>query len=306
MIITASADHTTPRIAAIGTFDGVHLGHRHLIDKVCALGREHGLTPTIVTFSSHPRRVVDPGYRIDMLTDIDERIASIMENGIEDVILLRFDETTRNMSARDFIRLLHSDYDVQALVMGFNHRFGHDKAVGFDHYFTIGREEGVDVISADEFVPDHAPKVSSSAIRRLLKEHRPEEAADLLGHPYGIKGTVEHGKELGRTIGFPTANIVPSNPETLIPGNGVYAADVILPDGIRRRAILNIGHRPTVDTKDAPVSIEAHILDFNGDLYGQTIRVEFLRFLRHECRFGSLDELRHQLTADASQARELI
>lgn len=305
MIITAQHDHTRRRIAAIGTFDGVHLGHRHLVDTVCARGSKLGLTPSVVTFSNHPRRLVDPGFRIDMLMDIDERIKALSDSGIKDVIVLKFDSSVRAMSAREFIRRLHADYDICALVMGFNHRFGNDRLTDFEQYRTIGAEEGVTVIPADEYVPDCAQSVSSSAIRRMLRERRPEQAAKMMGRPYRITGIVEHGKELGRTIGFPTANVAPANPDQLIPGNGVYAADVVLPDRSRRRAILNIGHRPTVDTADAPVSIEAHILDFEGDLYGKLITIEFLRFLRSERRFSSLDGLRRQLEADAAEARKI-
>lgn len=305
MIITAQHDHTRRRIAAIGTFDGVHLGHRHLVDTVCDRGRELGLTPSVVTFSNHPRRLVDPGFRIDMLMDIDERIKALSDSGIKDVIVLKFDASVRAMPAREFIRRLHADFDIDALVMGFNHRFGSDRLTDFEQYRTIGAEEGVTVIPADEYVPDCTQSVSSSAIRRMLRERRPEQAAKMMGRPYRITGVVEHGKELGRTIGFPTANVAPANPDQLIPGNGVYAADVVLPDKSRHRAILNIGHRPTVDTADAPVSIEAHILDFDGNLYGKLITIEFLRFLRSERRFSSLDGLRRQLEADAAEARKI-
>lgn len=305
MIITKRHDHTRRRIAAIGTFDGVHLGHRHLIAAVCTRGRELNLVPSVVTFSNHPRRLVDPEYRIEMLMNIDERIKALSDNGIEDVILIGFDASVRAMSAREFIRRLHSDYDVDALVMGFNHRFGSDRIADLEQYRPIGAEEGVTVITAEEYVTDGATSVSSSAIRLMLRERRPEQAARMMGRPYRITGIVEHGKELGRTIGFPTANVDPGNPDQLIPGNGVYAADVILPDNTRRRAILNIGHRPTVDTADAPVSIEAHILDFDGDLYGKTVTVEFLKFLRSEQRFSSLDGLRRQLEADATEASKI-
>lgn len=305
MTITSPNDHTHRRIATIGTFDGVHSGHRHLIDIVCEQGRLSGLTPSVVTFTNHPRRLVDPEFKLDMLMDADQRIDSLSKAGIKDVIMLPFDASTRRMTAREFLRMLHDRYDVDELVMGFNHRFGHDKLTDFAQYLAIGREEGVTVIPADEFIPEGSSAVSSSAIRRLLREHKPEEAARLLGRPYSLRGIVEHGKELGRTIGFPTANVAVSNPDRLIPGNGVYAADVILPDGQRRRAMLNIGHRPTVDSQNAPISIEVHILDFDGDLYGKAITIEFLHFIRPEKRFNSLDELRARLEADAAIAREL-
>lgn len=303
MILTEQSDHSHPRIAAIGTFDGVHLGHRHLIDELCRQGELYGLVPTVVTFANHPRRLVDPGFKLDMLMSVEERIEELTNAGIADVILFKFDNSTRTMSARDFLRRLRRDFDVKVLLMGFNNRFGHDRIADFDRYREIGREEGVDVIRSDEFTSDEAPSVSSSIIRNALNSYHPETAAALLGHPYSITGTVEHGKELGRTIGFPTANLRPTNPDRLIPPDGVYVAEAVLPDTTRRRAILNIGHRPTVDSESAPKSIEVHILDYDGDLYGQKIQIEFLHFIRKEQRFESLDQLRRQLESDAEKAR---
>lgn len=303
MIITTPTDHTHRRIAAIGTFDGVHPGHLHLIETVCAQSRVLNLTPSIVTFSNHPRQVVDPHYRLDMLMNVEQRVAELLKAGIEDVILMTFDASTMGMTAREFMYKLHRNYDVYALVMGFNHRFGHDKISDFSQYLDMGAEEGIEIIPADEFTSDDgSTSVSSSTIRQLLLDNKPEEATRLLGHPYRLIGTVEHGKELGRTMGFPTANIVPTDRTILIPADGVYVADVELPDGVRRRAILNIGHRPTVDSPDSPKSIEAHILDFDGNIYGKTITVDFLRYLRRERKFSSLEELRAQLAEDAHKA----
>ncbi len=306
MIITSPTDHTHRRIAAIGTFDGVHPGHRHLIETIRTKGLALNLTPSVVTFSNHPRQIVDPEFRLDMLMSVEDRVKELLKSGIEDVILIKFDSSTMAMTAREFMRKLHRDYDVDALVMGFNHKFGHDKVSDFSHYLTIGAEEGIKIIPADEFTHvASGSSISSSAIRRLLRENKPEEAMRLLGHPYRLSGKVEHGKELGRTIGFPTANIVPTDHSVLIPADGVYVANVKLPDGEYRRAILNIGHRPTIDTPDAPKSIEAHILDYDGDLYGATVSVDFLKYLRPERRFSSIADLRSQLEEDAGNARAI-
>lgn len=305
MIISAQTDHTHRRIAAIGTFDGVHLGHRHLIDTVCAEGIATGLIPTVITFNEHPRRVVNPEFKFDMLTSIEERIKALTQAGIEDVILMQFNAATCAMTAKEFIEKLHADYDVDVLIMGFNHRFGSDRIKDFPTYRAIGQEVGVRIIAAEEYASNDMLHVSSSSIRHLLKDRNPETAAKMIGHPYNIKGIVEHGKELGRTIGFPTANISPVDRDQLIPGNGVYAANAVLPDGTSHRAILNIGHRPTVDSANAPISIEAHILDFDGNLYGTVITIEFLKYLRPERRFSSLDELRSQLEKDSAEARKI-
>ena len=165
---------------------------------------------------------------------------------------------------------------------------------------------GVEIIAADELTMKDCPRVCSSQVRTLLQQARPDEAARLLGTPYRIVGRVVHGKELGRTIGYPTANIEPTDPSCLIPAKGVYAASVTLPDAAVYPAMLNIGHRPSVDQANAPISIEAHILGFDGDLYGKTVSVDFLRYIRAEQKFPSLDALRARLDEDARMVHDIF
>ncbi|MDE5706399.1 riboflavin biosynthesis protein RibF [Muribaculum sp.] len=305
MLITAQYDHTHRRMATIGTFDGVHLGHRALLSQLISEARKAGLIPAAVTFTAHPRRKITPAEAPMMLMSPQQRAEAIMSAGVDDVILLDFDEKMRHMSAREFLELLHTHYDVDALLMGFNNSFGHDRPKGLDAYRAIGEETGIRIIGAAELTVEGCCRVCSSEAREMLLQARPDEAARLLGAPYRIIGRVVHGKELGRTIGFPTANIKPLATECLIPANGVYAAAVTLADGTTYPAMLNIGHRPSVDTPLAPVSIEAHILGFDGDIYGTTVAVDFLHYMRRERKFPSIEALRRQLVDDAAAVLEI-
>lgn len=306
MNLLTSYDRTRPRIAAVGMFDGVHAGHRHLLDVLCQAGDEMGLSPTVITFRNHPRKVVNPGSRVEMLSTLDDRLDMLSHAGIADCVVMDFDDGLRSMSARDFIVMLRDGYSVKAMVKGFNNRFGHERNLDMDDYIRIGREEGVEIICADEYRSVATPSVSSSTVRKLLHEHEVGKVAELLGRPYSIRGRVIHGKKLGRQLGFPTANIEPIGDSILVPGNGVYAAFATLSDGSRHRAILNIGHRPTVDGCDSPVNIEVHIMDYDGDLYGTEMRIEFMAFLRKEMRFSGLDELKAQLARDVEAANALL
>lgn len=304
MLLT-QPDHSHRRIVSVGMFDGVHEGHRALLRDLLDKGAELHLRPAAVTFRCHPRHLVKPGNRVAMLMSLDERIDKLHRCGIEDVILLDFDEKTRMMSARDFMVMLHNSYDVKAIVMGFNNRFGHDRPEGIEAYREIGAPLGIRVFAAKEYRCDPSLAVSSSAVRHLLASCEVKKATRLLGHPYRLAGRVVHGKELGRTIGFPTANIEPLDSDSVIPGNGVYAVEVHLPGGITRPGMLNIGHRPTVDSPYAPPSIEVNIFDYDADLYGKPVAVDFIAFMRHEQAFESISELTRQLAADRDEARRL-
>ncbi len=288
------------RIAAIGMFDGVHTGHRVLLDYLEEQGRARGLHPAVITFENHPAEVVAPERAPRLLSDATQKLHLLRAAGVTDIILLHFDDALRRLSAKEFMSMLHTDYKVDCLVIGYDHRFGRDRSEGFEQYVEIGRDLGVEVLRAPELAG-----ASSSQIRRLLSEGRVGEASELLGRPYYIDGTVVAGKRLGRTIGFPTANLQPTDKRLLIPRRGVYVADVRIDDEpMPRRAMLNIGHRPTVDKEGAPDTIEVHVLDYSGDLYGHIMRVYFLHRLRSEQAFDSLEGLRIQLAKDRKAAAE--
>lgn len=308
MNLITKHDTSARRIAAVGMYDGVHAGHRFLIDYLGVEARSRGLVPSVVTFSRHPLTVVRPLEAPALLNTLDDRVRLLAEAGAHDIILLSFNDALRHMSAREFLTLLRKKFAIEALVLGFNNHFGHDLIEGMEQYKAIGRETGVEVIPAPEYRGPGAP-VSSSVIRRHLTEGRPDEAARLLGSPYAIRGKVINGKKLGRTLGFPTANLEMPPAPILIPKPGVYAAYVTTPDGIRRPAVVNIGYRPTVsDTGSSTraLSIEAHILDFVGYIYDEEITIEFMKYLRGEKAFPTTTRLAEQVKEDTADTRKLL
>lgn len=319
-------------IATIGFFDGVHQGHVFLIRQIKEQAQELGLAPVVVTFSNHPKSLLNirkpsltsanhqPSHRL--LTPIDEKEERLKAAGIHHCIILPFTKELSLMSAHDFMMLLRDKYNVKALMMGFDNSFGHECARGKDYqsmadspncfpaYQTIGKELGIIVTKAEPMLIN-GEKISSTTIRTLVKEGRIKEANNLLGYHYTITGTVVEGRHIGRTIGFPTANIHPSSTDKLLPANGVYAARV---GGLK--AMVNIGTNPTVSrlvskqqnnkTTKQQISIEAHIIGRDADLYGQTLNVELTKWLRDEKHFASINELKKQLTADREEVSKLL
>lgn len=308
MRLITRSDSSTRRIAAVGMYDGVHAGHRFLLDYLRLEAKGRGLTPAVVTFSRHPLALVRPLETPALLMSLEDRVNALADAGAEDVVMLSFNDSLRRMSASEFLSMLHRRFGIDALVLGFNNRFGHDRLEGLDRYRAIGDEVGVDVIQAPEYRGAGSP-VSSSAIRRRLIEGHPAEAAVMLGGHYRLRGKVVNGRKLGRTIGFPTANIEPVEPQALIPKTGAYAAYVVTPDGVRRKAMVNIGYRPTVDEEQAGerrISIEAHIIDYSGYIYDEEVMVEFVDYLRPERRFESTDKLKSQLATDRKNVVKML
>lgn len=281
-------------MVSIGTYDGVHRGHRFLIEHLRQESENRGLKSGVVTFKNHPQSVVNPQHTPKTLSTLDERLALLEETGIDYCILLNFDERLRSYTAEEFMTTLLNDYGVNALILGYDNRFGRDRINCIDGYREIGKRLGVEVIQA----PELKGNISSSTIRSLLLNGDVEAANEALGYEYSLTGIITAGKQLGRTIGFPTANLDVNDKNKLIPANGAYATIAITADGSKHKAMVNIGRRPTVDVKDAPITIEAHLLDFNSDIYGQSLTLKFIKFLRPEKRFNSLEELSAQLSCD--------
>lgn len=275
------------KAAVIGVFDGVHRGHQHLLQQLVTEARKRDLQPIALTFNRHPLELVNPEATPRRICSYDERLERLRREGVEP-FTLDFTPEMRRMSARQFCEYLRS-IGVDLLLMGFNNRIGSDRRRGIEL-----TDEPIEVIVASEL--PHAG-VSSSAVREAICDGDLEHATQLLGHPFTIEGEVVEGRRIGRTIGFPTANIRPFSPDQLLPPLGVYAGRVG-----RHDAVINIGRRPTLDNGD-DISIEAHLLDFRGDLYGQTLRLEFLRRLRPERKFSSLDELKAQIQKDIDNAK---
>lgn len=286
----------SPCVATIGFFDGVHLGHRHLIAQVRAEAGQRGMASAVVTFATHPRQVVNAAYLPQLLTSPQQKLELLAQTGIDEVIVLPFDSSMAKLSAHDFMRdILKAQINVRVLMTGYDNRFGHNRTEGFREYVGYGKTLGMRVERAEALVLE-GEKVSSSLVRRLLGEGCAADAARFLGRCYTIEGRVGHGFQEGRRMGFPTANIVPTLPEQLIPQSGAYAARVRIGLGDWLPAMINVGSCPTFAHEQT--SIEAHIIGFEGDIYGSTVTAEFVQRLRGENRFDSEEALKAQLTSD--------
>lgn len=291
-------------IATIGFFDGVHIGHCHLINMLKKVARERGVEACVITFDRHPRQVVQPEWCPEMLTTLEEKNQLLEATGIDRCEVLHFDREMANQSAHNFmLHTLKEKLGVSILVTGYDNRFGHNRSEGFEDYVRYGNEIGIEVIKGEELT-DGSNNVSSSSIRRMLKEGRIEDATRCLGREYQLTGTVVGGEHIGRTIGFPTANIRPDDSSKLIPANGVYAVDVWSQAGDinRERAMLNIGTRPTFN--GTATTIEVHIPHFAGNLYGSTLSIAFLRKIREERKFDSPEALVEQLNKDLNNIEQ--
>ena len=278
------------RIATIGFFDGVHKGHKYLFRQLDRIASERGLSPMIVTFGEHPRVALQSDYVPQLLTTAEERRALLSAYG--EVLMLPFAEI-QPLTAAEFMTRLKDEYAVEILLMGYDHRFGSDRLKHAQDYRRIGESLGVEILTMNEFVEGEL-HVSSTEIRLALENGNIAVANDLLGRPYSIRGLVVHGKAIGRTIGFPTANIQPIDSRLIIPKPGVYAVLVHACGLEWSSAMLNIDNEGT---------IEVHIPSFNGDLYGEHLDIRFLRFIREEKRFENLEALRQQIKTDVDSIR---
>lgn len=290
--------------ATIGFFDGVHRGHQFMIDSLTTMAHAQGRQSLVITFDRHPRQVVHADYVPQLITTTDEKLQLLHATAADRIEMLHFDAQMAQLSAYEFMRqMLHEKYGVAMLLTGYDNRFGHNRAEGFDDYVRYGEEMGMKVLQNTPIDIDGL-RVSSSLIRRQLAEGSINEANNCLGHPYSITGCVAHGFQEGRRIGFPTANIVPESAEKLVPGNGVYATRVSVEGGEWMPAMLNIGTNPTFQRQQT--TIEAHIIGFEGDIYGRKVRVEFGRKLRDEQRFESVEALQKQLEADKKEVEKVL
>ena len=289
-------------VLALGNFDGVHRGHRKILDRVRRVATERGVTPLVMTFDPHPPRVVRPDKAPPLLMTTPQRLEAIEAAGLQGAIIVRFTLEMSRWDPEMFVRTVLVDWlRVSEVWVGANFLFGRDRAGNFSLLRALGgtygfKAEKIDPVRYRDFV------VSSTRIRRLISEGRVDEAAALLGHPYAIDGSVVTGDKRGRTLGFPTANLCTEN--ELLPPHGVYATTLTW-RGVVRAAVTNIGVRPTV-ADAGRVTVETHVFDFDGDLYGENVRLGFVQRLRDERPFESLDALTAQIAADCQRARGLF
>jgi riboflavin kinase/FMN adenylyltransferase len=291
-------------VVTIGAYDGVHLGHRALIDRVKAMAADLGCHSAVVTFDRHPATVVRPESAPKLLTDLDQKLELLAETGVDYTVVVHFDQARSQESAEDFVReALVGCLAARAVVVGHDFHFGHGRRGNVPMLQAMGAELGFDVLGI-MLVGDDEP-ISSTRIRGLLSEGDVKEAAALLGRPHEVRGTVEQGDGRARDLGFPTANIsVPA--EVQLPAEGIYAGWYVHPDGARHLAAISLGRRPTFyDSTDAPL-LEAHLLDFAGDLYRQRARLQFGARLRGELKFDRVEDLVAQMDDDVAMTRAAL
>jgi riboflavin kinase/FMN adenylyltransferase len=286
---------TKKTIVTLGTFDGVHIGHNAILDKICKVANSESLESVILTFFPHPRLIVSNNYDIKLLNTIEEKSALLEKKGIQNFIIHPFDKTFSELSPREFVtQVLVDKLNIQKIIIGHDHKFGKDRAADFNDLINFGKEFGFEVeeISAQQI---NEVSVSSTKIRNSLLEGNISLANEYLGYPYVLTGTVVKGNQLGRTIGFPTANVDIPEDYKLIPKNGVY----IVTANVNNKTVfgmMNIGVKPTLG--ENKLSIEVHLLDFDSDIYNQKIQVNILERLRDEQKFESFEALKLQIELD--------
>ena len=295
---TDNAEIARPTVLTLGVFDGLHLGHQLIIQTVVARARETGAVPTVITFDPHPRAVLHPASAPPLLQTFDQKIEACGLLGIEQAIVVRFTREFAQIRAEEFLRdVVRERLQAKEVYLGRGFAFGRNREGDIRLLRAASERLG---FYADEVaeVRLRGQRISSSRIRELLSEGRVNLARRMLGRPYGVEGRVVRGHERGRTIGFPTANLQPQN--RVIPRRGVYVTATLI-EGVWRRSLTNVGTRPTFESEAEP-SVETYVMDWSGDLYGDVVRVRFLRRLRDERKFGSVDELKLQIERDAARA----
>jgi riboflavin kinase/FMN adenylyltransferase len=296
---TDNAEIQRPTVLTLGVFDGLHLGHQLVMRTVVERANELNAVPSVITFDPHPRAVLHPKSAPPLLQTLDQKVEGFGVLGIQQTIVVRFTEEFSKISARDFLRdVVKERLQAKEVYLGKGFAFGHNREGNIDLLTRVGSELG--------FVAGEVPeiclrgrRVSSSRIRELLAQGKVNLARRMLGRPYGVEGLVERGAERGRQLGFPTANLHPHN--RVIPRNGVYVTGTLI-EGQWHRSVTNLGVRPTFGAEKEP-SVETFVMNWEGDLYGDVVRVRFLRRLRDERKFGSIEELKAQIEKDVARAQ---
>ncbi|HEV2763322.1 MAG TPA: bifunctional riboflavin kinase/FAD synthetase [Pyrinomonadaceae bacterium] len=293
-----NAEIARPTVLTLGVFDGLHLGHQLIVRTVVERAEAAGAVPTVITFDPHPRAVLHPESAPPLLQTFDQKVEALGVHGVRQTIVVRFTEEFARVRAEEFLRdVVRERLQAKEVYLGRGFAFGHKREGDINLLRRMSERLG---FHADE-VPEvrlRGRRISSSRVRELLAEGRVNLARRMLGRPYGVEGRVVRGAERGRTLGFPTANLQAQN--RVIPRRGVYVTATLI-GGVWRQSVTNVGLRPTFEDEDAP-SIETYVLGWTGDLYGDVLRVRFLRWLRDERKFSSLEELKRQIDRDVRSA----
>lgn len=292
-------------VATVGFFDGVHVGHRHLIEQVKREARQRNLPSAVITFPVHPRKVLQADYQPSLLSGFDEKVALLESTGIDYCISLPFTVELSQLSADEFIRqVLREKIGVDTLLVGYDHRFGHNREEGYAEYRQYGEAIGMNVLLATELRYGSDQHASSSRVRRLLKEGNIKEANLLLSYNYTLSGKIVEGYQVGRTIGYPTANMRVWERYKVVPALGVYAVLVHLRDVVYP-GMLYIGTRPTLH-EDSEISVEVNLFDFDADLYNQSMTVEFIDFIRADEKFDTMESLVERIHQDKEEVKKRL
>ena len=292
-----------PTVLTIGTFDGVHLGHQKIIERVVTTARQEELLATVFTFFPHPRMVVQHDKGLKLIHTLEEKKQLLQQLGVDLLVVQPFNEAFAQLTAEEFVStILVQHLNVKKVIIGYDHRFGRNRTANINDMRLFGEKYGfaVEEISVQEV---DEVSVSSTKIREALNKGDVTTAEHYLGTPYSLTGRVVHGLKLGRTLGYPTANIQVTEDYKLIPKDGVYAVYSYI-DGRKVYGMMSIGKNPTIEGKGA--SIEVYFFDFNGDLYDQKLTIEFVQYLREEQKFATIDLLKKQLQDDETAARKAI
>ncbi|MFZ9483259.1 MAG: bifunctional riboflavin kinase/FAD synthetase [Ilumatobacteraceae bacterium] len=292
-------------VVTIGAYDGVHRGHQTVIAEVCRRAAAQGARSAVITFDRHPASVVRPESAPKLLTDLDQKLELLSATGVDATVVVRFDEAQSAEEPLDFVRRVLVDcLAVSSVVVGEDFHFGRGRQGNVATLREFGAGAGFDVEPVTLLARTDGPgePVSSTAIRRAMAGGQVELAAQMMGHAFEARGRVVTGDQRGRTLGFPTANVEVPN-VTCLPADGVYAGWYVRPDGTRQACAINLGRRPTFYEHADSSLLEAHLLDFHGDLYGEQAKVQFTHFLRSERKFDGIDALIAQLRDDIDHAR---
>lgn len=291
-------------VATVGFFDGIHRGHTHLIDILKGLAKERGRSSMVITFPEHPRQALQADYSPCLLTTPEDKLLRISSLEVDSCLPIHFTKELSQLNAETFMKtFLQDKLGVCTLLVGYDHHFGCDKDGSIGKYMDIGRSIGMEVVGADALLYKQTA-ISSSRIRRKLSSGEIHDANNMLGYNYYIVGSVVHGRQNGRQIGFPTANLELHNSMIHIPRNGVYAS-IVTVEGVEYPAMVNIGFRPTFNGEKER-SIEAHLLGFSQDIYSQSISIQFIEYIRSETKFSSTAELARQLSLDKERVIQII
>lgn len=298
--------HAHSPVVTIGTFDGVHIGHRGVINELCRIGHiVHGET-VVFTFFPHPRVVVSPDEdSIRLLSSKEEKIELINELGVDHLVIYPFTEAFSKLSFTEFVEdILVAQIHINRLVVGYDHKFGHERKGDFQSLGILSQKHDFHVEKLDKLLVDDVA-VSSTIIRNAIEAGDISKANQNLGYAYRLNGKVIQGNKLGRKIGFPTANIEPSERYKLIPNDGVYAVFVTF-EGVRYKGMLNVGFRPTVNTNVDHRSIEVHLFNFNQIIYNKDITIHFIQKIRNEIKFADIEALKEQLIIDEKITNNIL